>query len=508
MDPTTEDFFKKIIDARTLAESDTTKPENEREALRHSLKIIANAGSYGVFVQLDPERVGKDTKSGRGKLRVFSGETVFETTSEIFERTGPWYCPIFGSLITAAGRLLLAMLERSVMNLGGSYLLCDTDSMAIISTENGDLNPCSGGDHRLPDGAPAVKAISWQQVRDIVQRFGEINPYDHSIVKGSILKIEKVNFSKNKQQLQLYGFAIAAKRYAMWTRNADNDIKLAKASGHGLGYLLAPKKGLDEELKEPLWVVEAWAWILRGELQHPRSSPSWFEFPAMMRFTITTSEVFKALQTRHKNSAYKNQIKPFDFILSAVIDRLTGGLPIDVDKERFTLIAPYSSEPETWYKTRWVNVHDGKFFQLGKPGQRLSYQVGPKTFGDVVGSYILHPEAKSLAPDGTPCDSRTRGLLIRTPVLAAHGFGYSGKETDRRLEREEDFSLLTSRLAVYRPNETERPVAEQGLRRKASQWGITELANATGISERTIKRIRNGMRVRLGTVVKLKSVLK
>jgi hypothetical protein len=95
-----------------MAKADPSKSKEERDALSHSLKITANAGSYGLFVQLDPERVGKDSKSGRDKVRVFSGESKFETTSEIFEKPGPWYFPIFGALITAAGRLLLAMLER------------------------------------------------------------------------------------------------------------------------------------------------------------------------------------------------------------------------------------------------------------------------------------------------------------------------------------------------------------------------------------------------------------
>jgi hypothetical protein len=507
VNPATGDFFKEIIEARALAKSDSSRSKDEREALSHSLKIIANAGSYGLFVQLDPERVGKDSKTGREKLQVFSGESNFETTSEVFEKPGPWYCPIFGALITAAGRLLLAMLERSVSDLGGSYLFCDTDSMAIVASETGGLVPCAGGSHRMPDGSEAVKAVSWSDVDAIVQRFGKINPYNPDVITGSILKIEDVNFSKDGNQRQLYGFAIAAKRYALWTTDAVNDFKLVKVSGHGLGYLLAPKKGLDKELKEPIWVVEAWDWILRGVLQLPRSIPPWFEFPAMMRFTITTPEVFKALQTRHKDSAYKNQVKPFNFILSAVIDRLTGGLPIGVDPEHFTLIAPYSSDPENWYKSRWVNVHDGKFFQLARPGNRLSYEVGPKTFGDVVGAYILHPEAKSLAPDGGACGPRTSGLLLRTPVFAADGFAYIGKETDRRWEREEDFSLLAPRLQVYRPNETAHLVADPILRQKTRGVSRRKLAKAAGVSEKTVKSARSGKRVRKSTAQKLVNAL-
>jgi hypothetical protein len=37
--------------------------------------------------------------------------------------------------------LLLAMLEKMVTDAGGTYLMCDTDSMAIVSSENSGLVP-------------------------------------------------------------------------------------------------------------------------------------------------------------------------------------------------------------------------------------------------------------------------------------------------------------------------------------------------------------------------------
>jgi len=75
---------------------------------------------------VNPEHVGKDSETGepaRAKLSVLSGEQAFEQTSPIVENPGLWYCPLLGALITAAGRLLLALLERSVTDAGGTYLL-------------------------------------------------------------------------------------------------------------------------------------------------------------------------------------------------------------------------------------------------------------------------------------------------------------------------------------------------------------------------------------------------
>ena len=56
------------------------------------------------------------------------------------------YCfPPFASCITGAARLMLAMLERCVTDLGGTWAFCDTDSMAIVATDEGGLVPCPGG---------------------------------------------------------------------------------------------------------------------------------------------------------------------------------------------------------------------------------------------------------------------------------------------------------------------------------------------------------------------------
>jgi hypothetical protein len=71
---------------------------------------------------------------------------------------------------------------------------CDTDSMTIVATEHGGLVPCLGG-AALTDGA-AIRALSWQGVREMAGRFCALNPYAPDAVPGSILKIEDENFDK------------------------------------------------------------------------------------------------------------------------------------------------------------------------------------------------------------------------------------------------------------------------------------------------------------------------
>lgn len=505
IDPRAQDFFRTIIEERTRVKSDQSQTESDRKALSYFLKILANAGSYGLFVEVNPEKVENDPKTGlpkRAKLKVFAGERAFETTSEVVEKFGDWYFPPLAALITAGGRLLLAMLERSVTDAGGSYLLCDTDSMAIVASKDGGLVRCVGGLHCMPDRREAIKALSWEEVRSIAAKFERLNPYDRGVVPGSILKIEDVNFGHDGSQQQLYGYAIAAKRYALFTQTPEGDIRIVKASAHGLGFLYPPKPGFDSSLDAPVWVIEAWDWILRDALALGAVEPSWFSLPATMRIAITTPEVLKALQVHQAELPYRDQTKPFGFVLSPSIDKLTGGFPVGIDPDKFTLIAPFTSDPSRWNRLTWINVHDGKSYRLAQPGKRLPSDAEPQTYRDIVSRYRWHPEAKSLAPDGNTCKSRTAGLLQRTPVTA-DGFRYIGKETDRRWEREEDFSLLEPLSVEYRPNETERLVVLD-----AREVSKRTLAKASGVSVKTVRAAINGQRIRKCTAQKIAMALK
>src|SRR5437899_3252049 len=254
------------------------------------LKVLGSCGSYGLFVQVDSE-----TRHKAVSIRVFSGEDSHKMSSEYVEKPGPWYFPPLASLITGGGRLLLAMLEKCVMDAGGSYLFCDTDSMCMVATKKGGLLPCVGGKYEL-HGKEAIKALSINQVKSIARRFNRLNPYNQSLVRD-LLKIEDVNFldsDPNKPPRQLFGYAIAAKRYALYTQTRK-DISIVKASGHGLGYLFAPKENAtdgDEASegndKAPEWVVEAWDWLLRKELGFRPKEPNWLELPAMMQMAMTS----------------------------------------------------------------------------------------------------------------------------------------------------------------------------------------------------------------------------
>src|ERR1017187_4769479 len=264
VDANKNSFFKHVIEQRAAHESNP--------ALHYWLKILANSGSYGLFVELNPN------EADAAQLKVFSGEESFPTTSDVVEEPGDWFAPHIGSLITSGGRLLLGMLERCIADAGGTFLFCDTDSAAIVSTPPRQQIS-------MPNGAKPITALSRAEVQRIVDRFDSLNPYDLS---GSILKIHKLNWDSDKQRRQLYGYSIAAKRYALYTKTRD-DIEIVEPKAHGLGYFYPPKDSPEGWKRDtPAWIFEAWDWIMGGVLGLKRKKPTWFDLPVMMKLTLST----------------------------------------------------------------------------------------------------------------------------------------------------------------------------------------------------------------------------
>lgn len=347
---------------------------------------------------------------------------------------------------------MLALLENCVSQLGGTYAMEDTDSMAIVATEHGGMVPCEGGPHRIKDGRAAIKALSWKQVAGIAERFGALNPYDCDAVPGSILKIEGDNFDpKTGKQRPLYCFAISAKRYALFVRDRNGIPTLLRNavnnhedrwSEHGLGHLLNPT---DPESEDRDWIGQTWLRIIRRALGLPVQKLEFEETPAVGRITVSSPAVMKPLAALNDGKKYAAQIKPFNFLLTCHVKQL--GHPTGADPERFHLIAPYQSDSRRWLKMQWIDQYTGNVYRIttaGHHGGRNLARV--KTYGEVLREYEFHAEAKCADADGNTCEKQTIGLLQRRHVRVDL-IKYIGKESNH-LE-DVDAGLIHSEQGVY-----------------------------------------------------------
>jgi len=257
--PQTENFIKKVVEERQ-------RIKNELPSKASALKIMANATTYGIFIQLDQE----DTKQ---ELDIFSN-TQFSVEEARIEKTGEFFNPIIGASITSGARLLLAMAEKFVSNKGYSHTYMDSDSIFV---------PIDIAD-------------------ELSNSFNTLNPYDSKV---PLLKIEK----RNK-----WFYGISSKRYVLYNLEGNKvviepDLSEKEYKLHGLGHILNP---FGKEVEH--WHIKIWEDILKlhyGITSIKELTEKYAKFFVISRMTISN---YNILNWFKKNP----DIKPYSFFLRGI----------------------------------------------------------------------------------------------------------------------------------------------------------------------------------------------
>jgi hypothetical protein len=468
VDPNQDDFYKHVVEQK--------ETQKEDASLKKGLKCIGNAGAYGPLVELNEQKEGANVK-----LNVYSGEHYHQQTIREREVPGAFYFPPVASLITAGGRLLLALAEKCVTDAGGTYLFCDTDSLCVVANAKGglshggaraDLGYVEGADSR--EFAP-IPCLSRNQVISISNRFASLNPYSFG---GTILKIEDVNYidgDPSKGFRDLYGYAISAKRYSLF--EGKHVRKIVDAKAHGIGFLMNPIRRKRNENGDRF--AEAfWRKVLQNEgiaLKH--EEPDWLDRPAMMRIPVSSPAVLGRL---------KSFCKPYDFVLSPVIRE--GDLRLDEDAEKPILVTRFSKDSEEWIDATYHNVRTGDPYAI-TTGKSNSQKVVPvRSYRSIVDAYVNNAESKFNGPDGNQCRAWTRGVLQRMHVVARE-HRYCGKEFKRKLEQGPVDHEAAFECKVY---ENGRVAADPETLRQLAGFSEREIRAGTGLRRDTIRLIRHG----------------
>jgi hypothetical protein len=485
VDPRKDDFITRAIEYR--------KQNKHNDRLQHFLKIVANSTSYGAYLELNPKKI---SRKKRPKISVYSGGRTFtQSAPDIVEEPGAFYFPLLGALITSGGRLLLSMIERCVRDTGGTYLCCDTDALTIVASKH-------GGFVQMPNGAPSIKALSWKKVEGIAQRFDSLSPYNREIVPH-LLRLTDDNFDEKGLQRQLFGFSIAAKRYALYVTkcgkaycNHSQCVTVVDPKAHGLIFV-APSDERERGL--PKWWWELWRFLLAlefkqimepefdvlmiaGQVSNAATAkaiggqPTWMSLPAMMKMRMSTPHYLQQM---------KGKISPYGFALH----------PLTHEKAKLTLLTPFSKHRSSWPKSRCINTHDGKAYRLDEISR-----ADLVTLGDVLCSYIQHPEIKSLGPNGEKCRPETRGLLRRIPMRG--GLQHAiGKEISRFGQGRDDFiENIDDSCIRY---DGGRVAANDSLIAAIKERGLRKTTKQTGLDRKTIRAILSGKRVKASTLAKV-----
>lgn len=365
VDPCEGDFFRRVIDLRrAVKEKMETASLQEKTSLGNqqlALKILANATSYGIFVELNVE----EEKQTQPLLCYGHSSKPTKLEKKKFEATGSFFHPLLAALITGAARLMLAITERQAVDTGLDWAFCDTDSMALAKPENMNIKEF------------------YNRAQEVQEWFTPLNPYAET---APLLKIEGYNYSlSDKDTLEpLYCYAISSKRYALFNLDKNGQPILRKVSAHGLGHLLAPYQRPNTKTLEDSqpWQQDLWLEIITAALENRQPdfmSLENFDMPAVSRYGATTPALEKWFAGYNENKPYKDRVRPFNFLLA---------MQSPPHLKTLKPVASYDKNPSKAVACCFDRSSGEKIkkFQL-------------KTYLDSLAQYHLHPETKFLNGD-------------------------------------------------------------------------------------------------------------
>jgi len=353
IDPANSDFFKALIEYRKELQAKarntpTGSPEySELQSNQYITKIIANATSYGIFMELNEAEEDSE-------IEVF-GVDSFSTLKTKVEKAGSMFNPILAVLITGASRLMLGMAEAYVAQKNGYIAFCDTDSIAV--------NP--------------------ELAKELQQFFRPLNPYGFG---GDILKIEDDNYKGKSDSEPDYSmdicsnpllfFGISAKRYVLY-RNYGQGIQVMKCTEHGLGGFVDPFG------KDNNWIERLWKHALADYYHNNGITRNvlYSQLPAASKQVISTKNVLERFASLNKDKDYDDSIKPFNFFLVGAgsrQNRRTG--------QKIIPMVPFTKNN--------IKKLIGQPFIDYKSGRKYVGQQYWRTLDEVYSGYFNHKESK------------------------------------------------------------------------------------------------------------------
>lgn len=440
IDPSRDDFFRLVIEQKQAAGKRHVGGSDANclcEGCRNKafLKVLANAGGYGIFVEINRE----DDKEESDETIYGAMDSSWDMKVYKPEMPGAYCFPPIGTLITGAARLILGMLEKLVTDAGGTWAMCDTDSMAIVASPTGG---CLAPEPAIPprevdsNYPEAIPVLTYEKVEEIRKRFDALSPYNPEV--AGPIPILKRELPDSFDDPQVFCYAISAKRYAMFNIDDAGDIQIIVNKEHGLGQYMNPEDpAMREERGNRAWVRDIWRYIILRDAGRDIEEPYWFARPVMSRVGVSTWSMYSNLRHWNEGKEYADQIKPYGFMMApvAVNSFARGGVG-------FRLMGSFNTNSDEWGTLDFHNIHDPE-----SPAYRIATDIPDelralpasrivevKSYRDIVGGYSVHPEEKFCDASGKICGMHTRGILHRHHVEIV-AYGHQGKETNHLEER-------------------------------------------------------------------------
>ena len=278
-----------------------------------------------------------------------------------------------------------------------------------------------------PEGEQAIRALSWEEVNEVIGQFAPLNPYDPQKVPGSILELEEENFPRlrhePKTRPQLWYLGVMSKRYALFNLK-DGEVDIRKGSEQTLGSYMPP---VEEDRTKPVvgWTDQAWDWIVKRALGGPANpQPGWWSQTARRVFRLSRPQMTQWFRGDPVSA------RPFEMLEHVLPANPFVSVP-KPGRRSPCLVRPVRAI--SGLRGGWIDIHDpeGPTYREG-PAHRGNADraiFAPETYGDLMERHTYRPESKSQDWLGQPCGKFTVGLLERRRVVAT-GIRYIGKEAN------------------------------------------------------------------------------
>jgi len=306
------------------------------DIIQNVLKIIANAASYGVFIEID-------TEDSKCEVDAY-GLEHFKCKVSKKEKFGRFFHPLISTMLTSGARLLLAMAETWLRKHRGYYAFCDTDSMA-------------------------VSPFNWRKLQEY---FEPLNPMPGE----PFLKLEAENYDEHHELMELWFYGISAKRYVLYYLDEKGEPVPVKWSSHGLGHLMHEQ--------ESEWEKQLWTNILRhafGKISKEQLLEQYANDYGIAELAVTKPHLLRRVKSLNEGSRPDKQIKPYNFVLV--------GSPTMVSKNGEPII-PLTQFTSHYDWAPYQPFIDAKGGRLYEENTELYWKKLDKTVED----YIDHPENK------------------------------------------------------------------------------------------------------------------
>jgi hypothetical protein len=299
IDPCKQNLFKTLIEERE-------KIRETNDSRQRAIKILANATSYGIFIEINDEKK-------KAKVEIFGISNFYQNVNKV-ENTGIYFNPIIATSITSGARLVLAIAEILLAKHNKTNAYCDTDSIFISSNH----------------------------VKEVQDFFQKLNPYEFN---KPLFKVEEEN---------LWFYGISSKRYVLYDFDGKNFIikdmeNDENYSLHGLGHLLDPFG------KSEKWHKKVWIDIIRLHYDFVTKEKffnRYRDFYAVSKFAVSTMELVRRFKGFNKGKQLEKQIKPFNFFLIGF-----------KNKDGIKPISPYSNNPQEAVYSEFIDYKTGKILE-------------------------------------------------------------------------------------------------------------------------------------------------